>query len=719
MDFISQSQPTAGYHGHSAIPGDESELGFGQLFDIIGRNALLMAVITVSIFVVALGTTFLMEPSYFAAAAVKLDPAARAVGASEIRSVAPQAEQARMDTEVQIIQSRQIAQQTINALRLDTDAELLDEAAAETETASSPEDRMVDAFLKRLDVQRNADDYVVHIGYASSQPAKAAQVANAVARAYVEHTVADRNSTASEQARWLSGRLETLGGEIQSDQARIAQLRARTGIAGTTAAGTVTDQQIGPLSMELAQAESEAAAAGAELAAAKAQIGRGDIGSVTGVLTSPVIADLRRQRAEASQMEAEISTRYGAKHPEHARIERQLAQLEAALQSEANRIVAGLQGRVNSARARVASLRGSLGSIRGEQSANARASAVADTLTQQAGAKQDSYDQLASRLEQVLQDQRDLMPTATIIEEAVPPVLASSPNRMLFSALGVILGLIVSFTTIFLKEVTNTRIISSHDLAKATMLPFIATVPALEGKQLVFEGQQVPPEDYIQRKPMSAFAEAFRTLRNDIMFSDTKPRVISVVSSLPGEGKTTVAAGLARIMALSGDRVVLVDCDLRRGRLRELAQASPSHGLVEVLSKEMSWREALIKDGLCDLDILPCKAQTFIPEDVLSTPTMMALIEDLRREYDFVVLDTPPALAVADSRTVATLADASIFVARSNRTPASAAALATEQFAHDRSLVLGTVLTMATSKAKRSRHDPYYYSNAYRGYVEA
>lgn len=717
MDYISSASSEADYGGSHSSPLSGNTLGFRQLADIVTRNFWAIVVITLVIFSTVLASTFLLRERYFSSAAVRLDPAAKAVGDSGSRSLTPQAEQARMDTEMQVMQSREMASRVVSQLHLANDAELLAIVAADESPAQRAHDRLIDAFLSRLSVQRN-DDYVVRIGFASGDPEKAARVANAMARTYVERTVADRNRTAGEQARWLGDRLRSLGAEVQQDRARVAQLRAVSGIAGTALGGTVTDQQIGPLSMEMAQAEGQVATAQAELTAARAQIARGDIGAVSGVLDSPVIAELRRQRAQAGQSRAEIETRFGPRHPDYERVVRQTAELDSALQAEAQRIVAGLDNRLRLAQARANRLRSSLAGVRGEQSSNARSTAIADTLQQQAGAKQASYDDLARRLEQVLQDQRDIIPTASIIEQAVPPTRADFPNRPLFAALGLVLGLIGGLIVTFFRELTNLRIVTSEDLAKATRLPTIATMPVLGKKQLAQNGAMLSPEDYLVEKPMSAFAEAFRALRNEVIFSEVRPKVVSVVSSLPAEGKTTVAACLARIMAMSGDRVLLVDCDLRRGRLRQMASA-PDYGLVEVLAADVPWRLAVVQDGTCPLHVLPCKAHTFIPQDILSGAGMTQLLDDVRREYDFIVLDTPPALAVADSRTIAALSDAAIFVARSNQTPSHAASLAIEQFGHDRTVMLGTVLTMVPERARRSRHDAYYYNRQCSAYVEA
>ncbi|PEQ13712.1 hypothetical protein B2G71_05170 [Novosphingobium sp. PC22D] len=696
------------------------ELGIRQLFEIIARQARNIALITLAIFALVLGATFFMTPQYFASASLKIDPNARALSDDTQRSTSPQAEQSRIDTETQILRSRVIAQKVVDRLGLEDDPELLKDAQDSADASSRK--LAIDAFLERVSITRDSDDYIVDVGYSSGDPEKAARVANAIAETYLEYTIADRSQLAGEQAKWLTSRLQSLGSEVESTQAQVARYRAQSGIVQGESQGTITDQQVGPLSVQLAQAESEAAAANADMAAAKAQIRRGDITAVSGVLNSLVIAELRRQRALASAEKAEIETRYGAKHPENARATEQIRDLDAAIEAEANRIVAGLENKARAASARAASLRSALAQVRGEQAENTRAAVLAESLDREIKAKQSAYEDLARRLEQVSQIQRDLLPTAAIVERAVPPLHVSSPNRLLFGVLGLMLGLLVAFTAVLTYEFLGSTIRFSDDLSLASGLPLITTVPEVPASRRKIDGEVVSPERYVLEKPMTSFAEAFRTIRNSIVLSsDGKASIIAVLSALPSEGKSTVAVSLARTMALGDDRVLLIDCDLRRGRIGTLlGDDGPRENIVRVLKGEVGWKDAIETDRGSNLDILAAPPNTFETVDLFNGPAFHKMLEELRENYRFVVLDTPPTLAVADARAIASAVDTSIFVARSGATPKRAARIAIEFYRQDHSHLLGCVLTRAPVRGKRTaRNDGSYYYNLYRSYVEA
>lgn len=697
----------------------DSELGIRQLFEIIARQAKVILLVTFVIFAMVLGATFLMTPQYYAQATLKIDPTARTLADEDQRSTSPQADQSRISTETQILKSRVIAEKVVDELDLAQDPEFQD--GLEQRPDAQPRDLAIDQFLDMVSITRDSDDYIVNVGFKSRDPQKAADIANAIAQTYVQNTIADRSDLAGEQAKWLESRMKALGAEVQSQEAQVASYKSQSGIVQGATQGTITDQQVGPLSVQLAEAESEAAAANADIAAARGQIARGNLTAVSGVLNSPVIADLRRQRAQASAEKAEIQVRYGSKHPEFSRINEQIRDLSDALEAEANRIVAGLESKARSASARAANLRASLSMIRGEQAQNTRAAVIADSLEREIKTKQSAYEDLARRLEQVSQIQRDLLPSAVVIERAVPPRHISSPNRLLFAVLGLMLGLLISLTGVLMYEFLGSRIRFSDDLANTTGLPLIATVPDVPEQRRTLDGEVVPPERYLVERPMTYYAESYRTIRNSIVLSsDGKASIIAILSSLPAEGKSTVAASLARTMAAGSDKVLLIDCDLRRGRVRKMIEGGSRETIVSVLKGELDWSEAVKKDCATNLDIIAAPANAFDATDFFNGPGFRRLLEDVRSRYRFVILDTPPTLAVADARSIASAADTSIFVARSGSTPKRAARIAMEFFRQDRSHVLGCVLTRAPARGRGTAStDTSYYYDQYAPYVEA
>jgi capsular exopolysaccharide synthesis family protein len=218
---------------------------------------------------------------------------------------------------------------------------------------------------------------------------------------------------------------------------------------------------------------------------------------------------------------------------------------------------------------------------------------------------------------------------------------------------------------------------------------------------------------------MSAFAEAFRSIRSALLLSraDREVRAVALTSALPGEGKSAAAISLARVLGLGGAKVVVVDCDVRRGVIGRLAGSGAS-GVVEVLTGRTTLDAALAKDNADGVWILPAGKAGFTPHDLFAADAGRKLLDELRRRFDWVVLDTPPVLAVSDARVIASLADAVVFVCRWSKTPRRAAAAALAMLDRDGAPVAGVALTRVDLSARRalSDQDGPYYQAAYSAY---
>jgi capsular exopolysaccharide synthesis family protein len=185
-------------------------------------------------------------------------------------------------------------------------------------------------------------------------------------------------------------------------------------------------------------------------------------------------------------------------------------------------------------------------------------------------------------------------------------------------------------------------------------------------------------------KPASAFAEAIRNIRATLMADGGgKPTTICVTSSLTCDGKSVTAVALARVMAMSGDRVLLIDCDLRRSGLaalrREGSGRAPATGVVEVLEGQSDLRKAILQDVVPGLTLLASGRPAFSPRDIFSGRRAQEVLSRLKTEYDFVILDAPPVLAVTDAWTIASLCDATLLVARYAKTPRAAVRAAVDR----------------------------------------
>jgi len=688
------------------------------LLSMLRRRWPVMVAIAAGVALACVAVSLLLPPRYEAVARLRISPRTQ-TGLEAGQQPPGQPDNQVVDSEVSVMRSRDLAEAV--ARRLDLARQpafnpaLAASIAPEGRSKGPVPDAVVRAVQAGLTVRREPDTYLAQIIYRARDPVQAASIANAFAEAYLDASVERRTGAAGRQSRQLDARLAQLGAEVEAAEARVAAFRAGAGIVSRGAAGTVTDQQVAPLSAQLATAEANAAALRARAAAARAQSATGGPEGVSEVLGSGVVADLRRQRAEVGREQAQISARYGPKHPETSRVADQIAGLDRQIDAESRRIVAGLEADAGAAAASAASLRAQLDALRTAQASDARAAVSADRLQRDADAKRTVYAQLAQAAQQSSQEQRTSEPQGALVERAVPPSRPAFPKRLLFALFGVGLGLLLGFGIVLAREVASSGVRTAEEMERSLDLPFLAALPRLSGRQLGRSGsERFSPADYPVHKPMSSYAEALRAVRNALTLGrERPPRIVAIVSSLPGEGKTSTAAALARVMALSGDRVLLVDCDIRRSHLTRMLGIVHVVSLLDVLAGSAALEDALVPDAVDGVAVLPINQPTFSPRDLFGDGAMRQLLGRLADAHDAVILDTPPLLAVAEARTLATLADAVVMVVRADATPRDAARAALNLLRGDGAPLAGGVLSMTGAGL-----DPTGYHHLYRDYHE-
>ena len=715
----------------------ESPLDIAALLDMFLRRWRLFAAIVVVVTAASVLLTLRLTPVFSSAAEIKIDPTVHREMDTSTPTDDGMPDQAVVDTEVSIMHSRAIATLVVDELHLANDPEFntpklslakrLLGAKLPPQTAEGRRDTALAAVEGRLETRREGGTYVVSIGFRSKNPDKAALIANAFAQAYIQNSLSTHLGDVGRQAAWLDQRLSALGAQAESADDAVAKYKAANGIAAIGQGGeTVNDTQISQIGAQIASAESDAAAARSNLAAARSQMTSGGLDSVSSVLNSNVVADLRRQRAEVMRNADEINSRYGPLHPEAIKVHQQLESLDIQIKAESQRIVAGLQSAANSANARASALRSSLGTLQGQQSANERASVQADALQRSADAKRLMYNQLAQSAQTATTESRSQETRGRIVDAAQPAGVPSFPNRRLFAVLGLVMGVVAGAAVVLLLETLDNTIRTADDVENALGVELIASIPRLNTTQYGGRGSR-RPFDFVIRKPMSGFAEALRTVRSTLVLSSQEAvaghngRVIAVTSALPDEGKTTCAAALGRIMGMSGEKVLLIDCDLRRRSLQSMVAEPAGAGLLDVLAGQALVEQALQPDKVQGVDILTTRDAGFTPTDVLGGEDMRRLLAEMRTRYDYIVLDAPPVLAVADARTISAMADDVLLIVRWRRTTRQAAAAALARLENDGAPLAGVVLTMVdpTLRGGVGAHNPaYYYRQASRAYYQ-
>jgi capsular exopolysaccharide synthesis family protein len=682
------------------------EVDRGALIDlrhvgaILRRRWMVLCAAMIAAIIVAAAAYLVAEPRYLATAQVALERTAERV--IDVDAVTPTADpdSAAVDTEVQALRSPKLIGRVVDRLRLARDP-AFNEGAGQGASTAQPDpigrQRAIGAVLSGLTVKRDGLSYAISVSYQGRTPAQAAQIANALVDVYVSGQAGAKADATQRAQVFLEKRLQDLRAQVLGAERAVADYRAAHNLFAISEASTVTQQELSGLSTQLAQAKAENAAAQARLSAARAQLRGGRSGEELGdSLDSPVVSQLRAQRAEAAREVAALEKRYGPRHPALIQAQNQLRTADQHIAAEVQRIVANASIQASIASQRAASLAGSVAQTQGKLASDNEASVRLAELERNAESARTLYQAFLDRYRQTVAQSGLERSDSYIVSRARVPGAPSSPNMLIYAAMAVVAGLGIGVLLVVLLQLLERGLETSDAIEEVLGLPTLASIPdarTLPGYRK--SGLPAPPAELLIKRPQSTYAEAFRTLRTSIQFAETAQpvRVLAITSAVPGEGKTTTAMGLARAMAAAGSKVLLIDADARRRASSRQFAGGVTVGLDEVLAGEASLDQAIVKDGLSDAWLLPQRLDTK-GIGLTESPRLAELIEQARQRYDFVILDTPPVLPVDEARVIASMADGVLFLVRWRKTPSKAAAVALRRLYDVHAEILGAALTL-------------------------
>jgi polysaccharide biosynthesis transport protein len=567
---------------------------------------------------------------------------------------------------------------------------------------------VAESVLDRLIVTVVRSSRVLQVQFTTEDRRLAAAVANLAAELYIADQLEAKFNELRRANDWLDRRVAALRSELQTAENRIIELRERAGLARGNQPG-ISVEQLGRVNADLIDARNQLASAEARLAAVQ----RGG-GTDLAALGSQSLNAAMTARNEAQRDYERLSATYGQNHPEVRASNARLAATQRAASAEIARVAAALNAEVQAQRARVASL---------DQSVQQHQERISQTQTAeiQIAALEREAEALRSLLRAVLERSQQTV-SATAIEKAdarilspaTVPALPSFPKIPTFIAAAAVLGILFGLLVVWFVEQADSTIRSGDEVRSALGLPCFALVPMM--KRGILGRHRV--EDYVARKPLSPYSESIRTLRAALWLGTDPPKIVVITAARPGEGKTTTAISLARSAAMNGERVLLIDCDIRQPAVGRVFRAEGAPGVTDLLLGQAALEDILRRDHLTSLDYIPAGAAEIHSLGLFMSEAMVHLLERVRREYDLIVLDAPPALAMADARVVARLADATLLCVRWRDTPRSVVRISLGLLEEARARVVGAALTQVDSKShRRSGYaDSEVYHPRYGGY---
>ncbi len=718
---------------------DASVVEVQRYIDMFLRRPLLVCGVFFGLLIIVTGLFLLQPKQYTAMAQIQADMHQRntadllpeeAVGDSAL------ADASKLDTEVGVLQSRNVAVGVLKSMGpapvepekpsvFKSVGKAIKGALAQlapSQRPVTPDSALNDAVAglqKNLKIEREGTSYIIDVSYTDKDPVWAAKVANAFVSQYLAQKSAARIQLTDQANSWLNNTLSDLGKQVVAADAAVAAYRAAHNLekAGSE---TTNEQTLAAIDQELVSARAQQAEAEARYNTAKQQLASGSTGDDVGeALASPVIQQLRAQRAQLSQTLTDLRARYGAKNPDILKTQGQLANIDAEIQAEIQRVISNLAAQAQVSRQRAGSLQASFNQAGGALAGSEHASVQLDQLLRDQDAARTTYQGYLSRYKQTSAQQDIPQTDSRVLAFAAVPDQPSAPKIPKGLAISFAVSLVGALGVMFAAEGLQKGFNDPDEIARELDVPGLASVPTL-ASTLHHRKAAAPPMKYVLDKPLSLFAESFRTLRTSLlsMRVDDRPvKVVVITSAIPREGKTTTSVCLGRVAAKGDARTVIVDCDMRRRSVDEILAQPVEVGLLDVLDGRTSLDRALVRDVESGAFILPLGPATAPHRDMFSSANMDALLVELRARFDLVILDAPPVLALADARVLAQKADVTLLLACWRRTPKGAVRAALLELEAVGANLAGVALTQVDLKQERKpRYGGHYYDSSYEGY---
>lgn len=539
---------------------------------------------------------------------------------------------------------------------------LSESARADIEQAA-----LVQTFLGGLQVAPQRRTLIISVRYTSENREKAALITNTIAQLYVLDRLEAGFEDTRRVATWLGERLEALRRDVVSAEGAVEEYRAQNGLRrkGEQQA-TVTDQRLSELNSRLMIARADLAQKRARLEQARQLMrSRGSVEAFSDVLQSPLIQRLREQEATTQREMSDALKVYADRHPRILGLRAELNEIRSKIGHEVDKIATSLTADAEAAAAGVRALESDLNGLQRQSDVAGEAEVRLRELERQADASRSLYESFLARFKREDQQERMQRANARIVSQADIPTSPSYPRKLSLLMAVSMLALMGGAMLVFLLDRLDNALRSADETEDLTSLPTLAMIPYRRGRDL-------SPMKEILERPRSVLADAVRSLRTSLEIADGEHSpVIMITSSIPKEGKTFLSFCLGLIYSKMEGRVLLIDADVYRPRLHTLTGTDGERGLAQVLRGEAKV-EDLIQHGIAGtLDFLPAGRSPDLPE-LIKGAAIEELLKDLLTRYDRIIIDSPPVLAVADTRVLARLADRVIYLVRWNFTPRDA-----------------------------------------------
>ena len=625
-----------------------------------------------------------------------------------------------MDTQTHVLQSDAIAKLVISKLSLDSNSAFAGKGAtAATAPDIEPyrEAALVGKFHRSLQINSIPRTRLLEIRFSSSDPALAAKAVNSVIETYIEQNYKTHLEATTRTSDWLAQQLSELQMKVQESQEKLVQYQKEHGILGIDEKENIITSKLDELNKQLTAAEGDRMQKESVYRLASS----GDPDLLSNLDPSSPLVRLRSQEADLHRQLAQASVKFEPSYPKVEELNNELGAVQADIKIEVARLAAKYKKDYMAALEREKLLRASLENQKTEENRLNESAIEYSLLKRDVDSNRQLYEGLLQKLKEagVMTGLRSS--NVRIVDPASAPTAPSTPNIPRNLLMSLLVGLAGGVSLAFILESRDNTVHSLEQAQMITALPSLAVIPLASGSsrslRQVKRRTRTVAASAASLQPKSQIAEAYRALRTSILLSRAgqSAKVLMVTSALPQEGKTTTSVNLAIVLAQREARVLLIEGDMRRAGVSQIFDFDSDIGLSTVLGGNTAV-EAAIRSvpGVPNLSVLPAGPVPANPSEMLASARMKDLLASLDPQFDYIIIDTPPALSVTDAVLLSKLADSTLLVIRAGVTSKAALRRVYDVLAQVDAHIMGVILNAADF------HEPdaYYYGSRYRGYYD-
>lgn len=569
------------------------------------------------------------------------------------------------------------------------------------------EDDLVAEIAQAVQVNPIRESSLVNVSFSHSNPKFAALVVNTLAQAYIEQSLDLRFYAAQETAGWLQQKLTEAAKKLEESENRLNKYKREQNIVTMEDKESITNQKLEALNKELVSAQTRRMEAETRFK----EVSQGK--PIPQVINNPLILTLKGQEAKLVAEQSELGRKFGPEHPRMIQLNNELASTRRQVAEETIHVVQSVKNEYSMAKAQEENLKAAMEAQKVDSQDLSERAIQYRVLLRDVETNRALYDNMLRTLKTTTATENIPATNIRVVYAATVPDIPFSPHTTRNLILSAIFGIILAVSLAMTLEGLDTTLKTPQEIETLFEAPNLAVIP-----HLVFsaaESDNGTPELIVHHGTKRPAAESYRALRTSIMYSSPgkAPQVLLVTSSLPSEGKTLTSANLASVMAMAEGRVLLVDSDLRRPSLHQVFQLDKEPGLSNFLVgeiEELPVRETLVPNlYLTTAGTIPPN-----PSELLGSARMEEFLTLARKQFERIILDSPPLMSVTDAAILSVLSDGVIMVVKGETVPRKAAIEAREELQEVQARLLGTILNDVHLK-----RDGYYYNYYYYRYYHS